>query len=82
MQQKLQDLGKNGVRGIILKNLVGNTLKKDRSPLKMKMKWKEMKKEGKNRMSIGSVGKAGLLYGEKWNWIPSSTLYKSGLQMI
>lgn len=38
MQQKLQDLGKNGVRGIILKNLVGNTLKKDRSPLKMKMK--------------------------------------------
>ena len=41
-----------------------------------------MKKEGKSRMSIASVGKIGLLDGEKSNWVPRSTLYKSGLQVI
>lgn len=61
-------MGKTEARGIILKWLVCNTLIKDRSPLKMKIKWKEMKKEGKSRMSIASIGKTGLLDGEKSNW--------------
>ena len=57
-------MGKSEARGITLKRLVGNTLIKDRSPLKMKIKWKEIKKEGKSRMSIASVGKTGY-YMEK-----------------
>ena len=57
-------MGKSEARGIILKRLVGNTLIKDRSPLKMKITGKEMKKERKSRMSIASVGKTGY-YMEK-----------------
>ena len=62
-------MGKSEARGITLKRLVGNTLIKDRSPLKMKIKWKEIKKEGKSRMSIASVGKTGYYMAEKSNWI-------------